>query len=369
VSDEELAAAGLFDPATQSPRRADLVRRCLHLGLTLDEIRAAGDDLIRHAIDAIHRRGDEQLTIAEIGRRAGLDNATIAMIAHATGFAGISEHRRVWNEFDVGAMTNLAASVELLGEEAAMQVLRVSTAAIGRIGDSLISTFITTAGAPAMAEDDSGLGLLEANEAGAELLQEFGDWLASGLNRYLRVALRDSTEAEMATAIADGVDTPVMAIGFADLVGSTSHAERSSLVELNTALQRFEVTSSDIVSAHGGRIVKFIGDEVMFRAHDAETAVAIALELSSAIEADAELPPLRSGVNYGMVLSREGDYYGPTVNLAARIAKLAPVNGVVVPQAIADVIAPQMTCHLDPLGTIEIPGLQDPVDLTALRGT
>jgi len=367
MTDEELAAAGLFDPSDDSPRRADLVRRCLELGLTVEEIREAGDDLVPCAVDAIFRRGQEQLTLAEVAERAGLDDDTLAAIGRAMGFGGASRDQRVWNEDDVASMATLAASREFLGEDALMQVLRVSTAAVTRIGDALMSTFLTTAGASASAEDDSGLELIEANVAGAALLEDLGPWLGRALTRFLRVEFRNSSESEIATALADGVDTPVVAIGFADLVGSASHAERRSLVELNIALQRFEATANDVVVAHGGRVVKFIGDEVMFRADNADVAAAIALDLVERVRADPELPPLRAAVTYGMVLSREGDYYGPTVNLAARILGLAPMNGVVVSLATGDALSPTSGIAVEPLGAIEIQGLGEPIELAALR--
>ena len=367
MTDDELAAAGLFDPSTDSPRRAELLRRCLQLGMTVGEVRDAGDDLIHRAVDTILRRGQEQLTLGEVAERAGIDGDALAAIARATGFTGANQDQPVWSEDDVASMTALAAGREFLGEEAMMQVLRVSNAAVGRIGDALISTFLTAAAAPAMAEDDSGLGLLEANVAGVALIEDFGEWLGIALTRYLRVAFRDTNDAEMAAALADGVDTPVLAIGFADLVGSTSHAERRTLVELNVALERFEVTAVEVVGAQGGRVVKFIGDEVMFRADDADVAAAIALDLVEVVRADPELPPLRAAVTHGMVLSREGDYYGPTVNLAARILKLAPMNGVIVSLATAEALDPEAGIDVDPLGAIEIQGLTEPVELAALR--
>ncbi len=367
MTDEELAAEGLFDPATDSPRRAAFLRHCLELGMTVDEIREAGDELVPATVDAMFRQGREQLTLDEVADRAGVDEEMLDALARATGFSGADREQRVWDDDDVPWMEVLAATEAFLGTESLEQVLRTITAAVGRIGDTVISTFLTSAGAPAMAEDDSGLGLLEANLAGIALLDNFGPWLTRSLTRYLRVAFRDMSELERARALNDGVDTPVLAIGFADLVGSASHAERRTLVELNTALQRFETTAIEIVTAHGGRVVKFIGDEVMFRADTADVVAAIALDLVGRVGADPELPPIRSAVAYGMVLSREGDFHGPTVNLAARILKLAPMNGVVATLTTADEIGSDAGIDVDPMGAIEMQGMAEPVELASLR--
>jgi adenylate cyclase len=70
-------------------------------------------------------------------------------------------------------------------------------------------------------------------------------------------------------------------------------------------------------------VVKMIGDEVMFEAAELEEAVLIALELSEAYHDDAVVKDIRVGLAFGPVLAREGDLYGPTVNLAARLVGLA----------------------------------------------
>ena len=73
----------------------------------------------------------------------------------------------------------------------------------------------------------------------------------------------------------------------------------------------------------GGRIVKTIGDEVMFITEEPAAAATIALRLARASNQDAVLPDARAGLASGPVLSREGDYYGQVVNLASRLTELA----------------------------------------------
>ena len=167
-------------------------------------------------------------------------------------------------------------------------------------------------------------------------------------------------------SLAEGVDARQLAIGFADLVGSTTLADNRSLADLNAALDAFERTASDTIAAHGGRVVKFIGDEVMFRADTADAACTVAVGLVDAVRSDPLLPPLRVGVAFGEVLSREGDFYGPIVNLAARVTKLAPLHGVVVTLHIVEGLQTQDDFAIHPLGSIEMQGISDPVELAAL---
>ena len=245
-------------------------------------------------------------------------------------------------------------------------MIRVAGASMVRVGDAAISLFLTNRAAPAMREDESGLRLLEANMAAAELLPGFGQTLTQMLIRYLRLSFRPMSEAFIAGELGVDVDAIELAIGFADLVGSTELAGRRSLAELSRALDGFERTATDAVLTGGGRVVKFIGDEVMFRAPDADAGCAIAVDLAERVRADPDLPPLRAGVAFGDVVSRDGDFYGPTVNLAARITKLSPLHGVVITAATAQALAPDHSFSITALGAIEMKGVPEPVELAAV---
>jgi adenylate cyclase len=121
-----------------------------------------------------------------------------------------------------------------------------------------------------------------------------------------------------------------LAVGFADLVGFTSftrHAEEEELAEL---VERFEDLAAGIIAEHGGRVVKTVGDEVMYAADDAATAAAIAVDLADRTAADDRLPDVRVGVAVGTVLSRLGDVYGEPVNLASRLTSIARPGSVLV---------------------------------------
>jgi adenylate cyclase len=186
------------------------------------------------------------------------------------------------------------------------------------------------------------------------------------LLRYLRHSFRPMSDAFIAGELGVDVDTFELAIGFADLVGSTTLADNRTLAELSAALDGFERTASEVVAAGGGRVVKFIGDEVMFRAPDPDAACAIAVDLTERVRADPDLPPLRAGVAFGDVVSRDGDFYGPTVNLAARITKLSPLHGVVATAATVGALSADHPFSIAALGAIEMRGVAEPVELAAV---
>jgi adenylate cyclase len=120
-----------------------------------------------------------------------------------------------------------------------------------------------------------------------------------------------------------------MCVGFVDLVGSTTLAQRLPTRELGAVLTEFEDTAADTITALGGRLVKLIGDEVLYTTLDERVACTIALKLSARFQDHPIIPPVRAGIAAGDVLLRSGDVFGPVVNLAARAVKLAGPGQVV----------------------------------------
>ena len=114
-----------------------------------------------------------------------------------------------------------------------------------------------------------------------------------------------------------------LAVGFADMVGFTVLSQHLDEPMLAEVVQRFEEVAHDVVTGLGGRVVKTIGDEVMFVADDAAGAVRIGLSLAEAYADDDLLSDVRVGLAAGSVLANDGDYFGPTVNLASRIVEVS----------------------------------------------
>ncbi len=365
MGDDERGAAGRDELAGDDPSSDALVRRCLDIGMTVDEIREAGDELIDRAIQRILTGGPEELSLAEVAERAGVSPGQAAQIARASGIARTGPDEQRYSERDVDLIATVGTAFEVLGEDAVLQLMRVAAAAAVRIGDATMSTFLTSVGASA-SRDDSGLQLLDANLAALQLLPGFGEVMTEMIARYLRQAYRPRSDVSLEAALVDGVDTRELAVGFADLVGSATLAGNRSLADLSRTLDVFERTATETINDAGGRVVKFIGDEVMFRADTADTACAVAFALVDFVRTDALLPPLRVGIAYGEVLSREGDFYGPIVNLAARVTKLAPLHGVVATVGTTEALGAPSDVTIHRLGAIEMQGLAQPVELAAL---
>jgi adenylate cyclase len=121
-----------------------------------------------------------------------------------------------------------------------------------------------------------------------------------------------------------------LVVGFADLVGFTALSQQVTDRELAAIVDQFETLAYDVITTEGGRVVKMIGDEVMFVVESPEAAAEIALSLADASREADELSDVRVGMAVGPVLEREGDCFGPTVNLASRITSIAFPGSVIV---------------------------------------
>lgn len=148
------------------------------------------------------------------------------------------------------------------------------------------------------------------------------------------------------------------AVGFADIVSFTKRTAGLGSAELAAFVQSFESNARDIITGEGGRVVKTIGDAVLFIADDATTGARVALRLAerrTAIDARTSLP-VRVSLVWGRVLSRFGDVFGPSVNLASRLTEEAQPGTVLVDPATAEIFANTEEFDLMRLAARELQG-------------
>jgi adenylate cyclase len=185
--------------------------------------------------------------------------------------------------------------------------------------------------------------------------------LMGGLFRmHFQAAMNRQRVANRST---EGVAMLRLAVGFVDLVGFTPYSQDVSSEELAGFVETFEDRANNVVASRGGRVVKHIGDEVMFVEADPGTACDIALRLVDTFGGEAGVVP-HAGVGFGPLIARGGDYYGSVVNLASRIADLAVPGEVLVTEALQDAASEQAsTLGFEPAGRRMLKGFAVPVPL------
>lgn len=140
----------------------------------------------------------------------------------------------------------------------------------------------------------------------------------------------------------EGVGSPAshLAVCFVDIVGYTSHSKTLDEAELVAWIEYFEDECARLVIDHGGRIIKNLGDEVLFVVEDPIAAAEIALLMTErGADLDDRFPLVRAGLSYGEVVSRLGDVFGPTVNIASRVTTLARPGAVLVDRGAYEVLS------------------------------
>ncbi len=279
----------------------------------------------------------------DVSRLAGVSVVGARKFWHALGFPAVTSSDRLFTEADLRAlrrMTQLVRSGEI-DERTALGLTRAFARTLDRLASWQVQLLAESVAEAEIDEVELPLDPATA-QATASLVLDLADELEPMLVYAWRRHLTDAVSRLLSDA-SPGHDLrgQVRCIGFADLVAFSALVRQQSERELAHTVQRFEALAADIVTAHGGRVVKTVGDEVLFATRTAAPGAAIALDLVDALAEDPVLPDIRVGVAIGPVVSRLGDVFGITVNRAARLTALAPPNAVLVDGSLATALATQ----------------------------
>ncbi len=258
--------------------------------------------------------------INEVAERSGLGVDRIRVLWGALGLAAPSAGERIFNDTDVAQLQAVASLVDsgLADREIVMQLTRVLGSSMARIANAQAELL-------ASRDDTHGLPL----DDGAQWFGDtFSDILGQVWRRHLHAAARSRLTGPMSAGVA--TEAPPQTVGFADLVGFTALSQQLDSAALASVVDRFETVAFATVGAHGGRVVKMIGDEVMFTIDDPVAAAHCALDLAESYHEADDLSDVRVGLAHGSVIDRDGDLFGPPVNLASRITGIAYPGAVVI---------------------------------------
>lgn len=358
VSDFE--SLGLYEPnAPHAAQRLELLQYLTELGATREDLLEYRDGLGGLA-SVLALRGGPALTLAEVAELSSLEASKILEFNRAAGFPTPGPGDRIFTQGWAALGSGLAAAEELFGRDVVLQLVRVMGASMARLADAIVSAFLVNVEPAARREDPVGLGVAKANAEAVAILPA----VIPALDLLLRQHILASRRTILDDADSVGYETQQLCVGFVDLVGSTSLAEVSTVGELGALLNEFEHLVSDVVVERGGRVVKLIGDEVLYTAPDPARGCAIALQLIRSLGDHATLPEARAGLAHGDVLLRDGDVFGPVVNLAARVIAQAEPGHVVVPADLADKLGLPAVL----LGTYRLKGIEHEIELCRLVG-
>lgn len=346
----ELERLGVYDPgAPDAANHLELIRYVLALGATLEDVTAVAN-LGQLALDLTLRpRGP--LTLGEAAAAAAIDWPTAARLMTAVGIS--TEPNGAVTDDEAAAVRLFAgANNDLLGEEATLQLARVTGSAMARLAETLVGVFRLRVELPRRA---AGMPYVDLVKEYSDLTRTLLPAFVSTLDAVLRRQIVAVAERMWSTDEDRSIVMLQRTVGFVDLVGYTSATESLSLRELTDVLIEFDTRTSEVVARGGGQIVKMIGDEAMFVTENAEDACRIALGLVDA--SDGQLPPVRVGLATGEMVSVFGDLYGPEVNLAARLVDAADPSTAVVSERVRSAAR---SFRFAPLPPLTLKGFSEP---------
>jgi adenylate cyclase len=303
-------------------------------------------------------------TFRQVSDRTGIPLELLTVIREAIGMAEPSPDDRL-REDEMAVVPFIELQIaEGFRPPAIERLLRVQGDSTRRIAEQEGAWWISEVIEPAVA---AGHGSEEMTDA------DLADRI-SPLSEQAVLAMYHAQQARVWTAnIIEGVEAQMEkagihsrlerlpAICFLDITGYTRLTQErgdDAAADLASTVARLVRRSS---VQHGGKPIKWLGDGVMFYFDEPGPGVRAALEMVDGLAA-AGLPPAHVGLNAGPVLYQEGDYFGQTVNLSARIADYARPGEVLVSRTVADASQEKGIAFAD-VGPVELKGVSGTVDL------
>lgn len=283
----------------------------------------------RERLERAILREQPRFTAAEVagGTEESLEQSR--RLWRALGFPEYADEP-AFTEGDRAALTTLRGAVDagMIDFETALNLTRAVGQTMSRLADWEVATLL-----PNLEQTSGGAsGRLEAAIRMVEAVSDpFEDLLVYAWRRHLAAAvsrIESLGNDENAT-------TYDVTVGFADIVSFTALSNDIGEERVGDMIEVFEQRCHDVVSVNHGRVIKSLGDSVLFVVDEAPRGYDIAEAIIKVIGRDSRMPDVRVGLASGSVVFRLGDIFGPPVNMAARLTAVARRNRVIIDDATA----------------------------------
>src|SRR4051812_17063953 len=363
---QEFSDAGLLDGLDGREREARLalLRELADEGFALEDLKraAAEDRLGLLPVDRV-LAGEPKYTARELAELAGAPLDFLVSVRQAMGLAAPDPDERILGDEDLEA-ARIFAGMRAAGlpEDALLEVTRVLGSGLAQGAEAmrmLVARWLLPQGV-----DEYELSL-KSVQAARELLPLTGPLLQYTLKSHMRDQLRNQQYGGLELTEGMAPNLRQVYVGFSDLVGFTRIGERIEIEEVGSLLGQLADFGRAAVQPPT-RFVKTIGDALMFVGPSPTALVDTVLSLTDRVEeAGDEFPPVRSGLDAGVALSRDGDWYGPPVNIASRVTGVARPGSVLATAEMRDAAGDGYAWS--PAGERKLRGLNRRVPLYRVR--
>lgn len=307
----------------------------------------AGEATLDEAVEELVLGAPRRYTRLQLAEATGIDPDEGRRLWRALGFPDVADDEVLFTDRDAAAVRLMTGLTEagVLDPEVREAVARAVAQAMSRLAEWQVGMLRRL-----LEAESDGLTPQQSLQVAAAVIPALEDLQSFVWRRHLAAAVHRLTAAPA------GGDTVELVVGFADMVGFTRTTRSRSTGELGAMIERFGAVTTEVIGGGHGRIVKTVGDEVLFVADDAATAATVALELRARVAGEPLLPELRIGLAAGPVLTRYGDVYGEPVNIAARLTTHARPDSVLVDRGVAEALGGDPRFTVRPLRPVAVRG-------------
>lgn len=303
------------------------------------------------------------LTAAEVADRAGLPVEQARRLWRILGFPE-SGDAQAFTDDDVAALETVAKVLAegIVDLDVIYTVARGVGLTMARLADWEVSTLVQH-----VEEAYAAAGGTPDGDASTWVIDKYGsafeDLIIHTWRRHLSASL---ARMESVRALEEEPGTTLLTVGFADIVGFTALSNELSRDRIGDLVELFEARCGDVIATQHGRLIKSMGDAVLFVNDDPMAAFATAEGIINVVGRDSRMPDVRVGLATGAVVMRLGDVFGPPVNLASRLTNVARRNRIIIDEATADLL-PRDQIESRPLPPRPVRGFGIVEPLTARR--
>lgn len=301
-----------------------------------------------------------EFTAVEVASEAGVTIDQVRRLWRALGFPEVHQEA-FFTPSDVEAVGRVFSFVDsgAIDFDMAVMLTRALGQTMSRLADWQVATLVGRVEELEQGEEATGSRMGSALRLVDEVNPAFEILLTYAWRRHLAAAV---ARVEALGATEEDLHTTHVTVGFADIVHFTALSNKLDDEGIGDLVEVFEARCHDVVSNAGGRVIKSIGDSVLFVSDNAERALEICEGIITVIGRDPRMPDVRLGLASGSVVTRMGDVFGPAVNLAARMTAVARRNRIIVDHATADLLPEgQFDTRVLPARPVRGFGLVEPV--------
>ena len=297
-------------------------------------------------------------TAEQVAEQADLTLDQAKRLWRALGFPEAGDEA-IFDAADVGAVRQLTDIISsgVIDFDLAVNLARGMGQTLARLSDWEVSAMLHQLEGHDAGDGDTA-ALLAAGEGMVEQFSAaFEGLLVYVWRRHLRAAI-----SRTSASLSGELGTTRLTVGFADIVSFTALSNTLTEEKIGDLVELFESRCADVVAVNRGRIIKSLGDSVLFVNDGPIAAYDTAEGIINVIGRDPRMPDVRVGLASGSVVTRLGDVFGPPVNMAARLTAVARRNRIIIDESTAAVLpSDQFETRRLPARPVRGFGLVEPV--------